>query len=360
MTKDGLPTPQATEPEDAAWKEMVRKYQDPTVLRSAWQITNTLGPYIGLWVLMYFLVGTSWWLVIPLAVLAGLFVVRAFIIFHDCTHGSYFKSRRANDIVGFIFGVLVFTPFHHWKWEHSVHHSGAGNLDRRGIGDVWTLTVQEYLDASRWKRFSYRLSRNPLVLFVVAPIFLFVVLHRFPARDAKVRERRWLHLTNATILAMCLLLAWTFGLKAYLIIQLTILVVASTVGVWMFYVQHQFEDAYWEKSADWDFAQAALHGSSYYKLPRVLQWITGNIGFHHIHHLSPRIPNYRLERAHHSEPLFQAVKPLTLLQSLKSLRFRLWDETKKKLVNFQAAKLRKRELGKSGPRDEESPHGAER
>ena len=337
------PEDQAPPAEDAAWKDIVRKYQNPTVVGSVWQLTNTLIPYVALWVLMYFLVAVSWWLVVPLAVLAGAFLVRIFVIFHDCTHGSYFKSRRANDVVGFITGVLTFTPYHQWRWEHSVHHSSAGDLDRRGMGDVWTLTVQEYLDASRWKRFSYRLSRNPGILFVVAPLALFLVLQRLPARDAKPRERRWVHITNLAILVVAFLLAWAFGLKAYLLIQLMVLLVASTAGVWLFYVQHQFEDAYWERRPDWDFAEAALHGSSFYKLPRILQWFSGNIGFHHIHHLSPRIPNYRLERAHKSEPLFQAVKPLTLGRSLKSLTYRLWDETRKKLVSFKAAKSARKE-----------------
>jgi len=174
--------------EAADWKEVVRKYQQPSAWSSAWQIANTLGPYILLWVAMYFAMGLTYWLVVPLAVLAGAFLVRAFIIFHDCTHGSFFRSRWANDVLGFITGVLVFTPYHHWRWEHSIHHSSAGNLDRRGMGDVWTLTVQEYLESSRWRRFSYRLSRNPFVLFVLAPMILFLILHRIPARDAKKRD----------------------------------------------------------------------------------------------------------------------------------------------------------------------------
>jgi len=320
------------------WKETVRKYQEPSRWGSAWQIINTLGSYVLLWVGMYFALGISYWLVIPLALLAGAFLVRTFIIFHDCTHGSFFRSRWANDLLGFITGVLVFTPYHHWRWEHSVHHSSAGNLDRRGMGDVWTLTVQEYLEASRWKRFSYRLSRNPVVLFVLAPMILFLILHRIPAGDAKQRERLWVHATTFAILFVALILIGFFGLTAYLVIQLTALFVASTAGVWLFYVQHQFEDAYWERKPEWDFAQAALQGSSFYKLPKVLQWFSGNIGYHHIHHLSPRIPNYRLERAHEAETLFQSVKPLTFRRSLKSFTFRLWDESRRKLVGFNAAR----------------------
>ncbi len=326
-------------PAASEWKEIVRKYQTSCMGASIWQLTNTLVPYFALWIAMYFVKDISYWLVVPLAVLAGAFLVRTFIIFHDCTHGSFFKTRLANDIWGFFTGVLTFTPYHQWRWEHSVHHSAAGDLDRRGMGDVWTLTVEEYLEASRWKRFSYHLSRNPFVLFVIAPITLFLVLYRFPDPNAKPHVRLGVHATNFAIGVSAIGLAWLFGLQAYLIIQFTILVVASSAGVWLFYVQHQFEDVSWERGEDWDFAQAALEGSSFYKLPRILQWFSGNIGFHHIHHLSPRIPNYRLEHAHKSEPLFQSVKPLTLRGSLKSFNYRLWDERRRKLVGYKAARI---------------------
>jgi omega-6 fatty acid desaturase (delta-12 desaturase) len=261
-------------------------------------------------------------------------MVRIFIISHDCGHGSFFKSRRANDILGIITGVLTFTPYHHWRWEHAIHHSSSGDLDRRGTGDVWTLTVQEYLEASRWKKFSYRLARNPIVLFVLAPLFLFLVMQRFPKLKAPLRERLSVYGTNLALLAVACWLIWVFGFKAYLIIQLTVLMVAGSAGVWLFYVQHQFEGVYWERSGEWDYATAALKGSSFYKLPKVLQWFSGNIGYHHIHHLSPRIPNYHLEKCHEAEPLFQTVKPVTLLGSLKSFTFRLWDEQKRKLVGY--------------------------
>jgi omega-6 fatty acid desaturase (delta-12 desaturase) len=320
--------------ENAGWKEIVRKYQLPSKWKGIWQLTNTLVPYVLLWVLMYFSLSISYWLVIPLAVLAAAFFVRIFVLFHDCTHDSFFQSKRANEIVGFITGVLTFTSYHHWGWEHAVHHSSAGDLDRRGIGDVWTLTVQEYLDSSRWRRFSYRLSRNPIVLFVFAPMVLFLIIHRLPVAKASKADRLWLHATNLAIVLLGAGLAWVFGWKAYLIIQFTVLLVASVAGVWLFYVQHQFEDVYWERRPDWDYARAALEGSSFYQLPRILQWFSGNIGFHHIHHLSPRIPNYELERAHRSEPMFQKVKPLSVRTSLKSLKFRLWDESRRKLTGY--------------------------
>ncbi len=222
------------------WKEIVLKYQKPSVWAALWQISNTVVPYGALWYLMSLCLAVSWWLVVPLAVLAGAFLVRVFIIFHDCGHGSYFKSRGANDTVGFLTGVLTFTPYYHWRWEHAIHHSSSGDLDKRGTGDVWTMTVQEYLESSRWKKFAYRLSRNPFILFVIAPMFLFLIRQRFPSPKASERERHSVWAMNAAILAMALGLSWLVGLKAYLIIQLIIIMVAGGAGVWMFYVQHQF------------------------------------------------------------------------------------------------------------------------
>jgi acyl-lipid omega-6 desaturase (Delta-12 desaturase) len=334
-----------TNVDTAAWKELVLPYQKPSIGRALWQMANTLVPYALLWYLMYLSLQVSWWLVVPLAILAGAFMVRLFIIHHDCGHGSFFKSRKANDVLGFITGVLTFTPYHHWRWEHAAHHATSSDLDRRGMGDIWTLTVLEYLEASRWKRFAYRLARNPVVLFVVAPLFVFLVKHRIPKARASRRERHSVYWTNLALLGMAAALTWAFGLTAYLLSQLIVLVVAGAAGFWLFYVQHQFEDVYWERGNDWDYATAALQGSSFYKLPRILQWFSGNIGFHHIHHLSPRIPNYNLERCHKAEPLFQSVKPITLFASLKSFTFRLWDEQRKKLVGYRHLKdlRRKRE-----------------
>jgi omega-6 fatty acid desaturase (delta-12 desaturase) len=322
-------------PDVAAWKEIVAKYQQPSVWRALWQITNTLVPYALLWYLMYISLSVSWWLVIPLAALAGAILIRVFIIFHDCGHGSFFKSRVANDTVGFLSGILTMTPYYHWRWEHSVHHGSAGDLDRRGTGDVWTLTVQEYLESSRWKKFSYRLARNPVVLFILAPMFLFVVRQRFSSARAGTRERHSVYAMNLAVLAMAVGLSCLFGITAYIIIQLVILMVAGGAGVWLFYVQHQFEGVYWERAEEWDYTAAALQGSSFYKLPRVLQWFSGNIGFHHIHHLSSRIPNYYLEKCHRANPLFQQVKPITFISSFKSMAFRLWDEKRKKLVGYR-------------------------
>jgi omega-6 fatty acid desaturase (delta-12 desaturase) len=318
----------------AAWKQIVIRYQQPSRWRAVWQLVNTLVPYGALWYLMYVCAAVSYWLVAPLAILAGGFMVRLFIIHHDCGHGSFFKSHRANDVWGFITGILTFTPYQHWRWEHAAHHSTSGDLDRRGMGDIWTLTVQEYLECSCWKRFAYRLARNPGVLFVLAPLYMFLIKHRFPKAQSGRRERHSVYLTNLGILGLGAGLSLVFGLKAYLVIQLTAMAVAGSAGVWLFYVQHQFEGVYWQRHRQWDFLAAALQGSSFYKLPRLFQWFSGNIGFHHIHHLSPRIPNYNLERCHQAEPVFQKVPAVTLFASLKSFTFRLWDEKRHRLVGF--------------------------
>ena len=334
MMNDSVSNKAERRADTPAWKQIVAKYQKPSVPRGVWQIINTLVPYAALWYLMYLCMGVSYWLIVPLAILAGGFMVRLFIIHHDCGHGSFFKSRNANDILGFITGVLTFTPYHHWRWEHAVHHSTSGDLDRRGMGDIWTLTVQEYLESSRWKRFAYRLARNPVILFLIAPVFLFLVKHRFPKAAASRRERHSVAWTNLAIVGVAAGLSLFFGWKAYLLIQVMVMAAGGAVGVWLFYVQHQFDGVYWERTGEWDYVTAALKGSSFYKLPKVLQWFSGNIGFHHIHHLSSRIPNYHLEKCHEAEPLFQTVKPITLFASFKSFTFRLWDEQRRRLVGY--------------------------
>lgn len=330
------------------WKKIVLEFAKPSTGRAVCQIATTLGPYALIWYLMYLSLAVSWWITLPLAVLAGAFLIRIFIIFHDCGHGSFFKSRKVNDIVGFVAGLLTFTPYHHWRWEHSIHHAHSGDLDNRGTGDVWTMTVKEYLDSSPWKRFTYRLTRNPFVLFGFAPLYVFLVEQRFPSAQANPRERRSVHWMNLAILGTAAVLSWIYGIIPYLIIQLTVMAVAGGAGIWMFYVQHQFEEVYWERGEEWDYTEAALKGSSFYKLPRILQWFTGNIGFHHIHHLSSRIPNYNLERCHHSHPLFHSVKPITLFSSLKSITLRLWDEDGKKLVGYRHLRNMRQGQARSG------------
>jgi omega-6 fatty acid desaturase (delta-12 desaturase) len=347
MTVAGESMPGETRPpspkrDPAAWKAIVLKYQEPSRWRAIWQLVNTLGSYALIWVLLHATLGKSIWITLGLAVLAGLFLVRIFIIFHDCGHGSFFRSRLANDIVGYCTGLLTFTPYYHWRWEHATHHASAGHLDRRGTGDIWTMTVEEYLKSSPWRRFAYRLARNPLVLFGVAPVYLFVIAQRFHSADARPREKASVRWMNLALLGYAAGMTWAFGLVPFLLIQLVVVMVGGGLGIWMFYVQHQFEDVYWERGDNWDFTAAALEGSSFYKLPKVLQWFSGNIGFHHIHHLSPRIPNYNLERCHQADPLFQEVKPITFWASLKSLTFRVWDEQQRKLISFRQMRRRER------------------
>lgn len=329
----------------AALKDVLVAHQNASTRRALWQLANTLVPYFLLWYAMYWALHVSLWLTVPLAALSGALLVRVFIIFHDCTHGSYFRSRRANDIVGFITGVLTFSPFQHWRWEHAIHHGSSSNLDRRGTGDIWTMTVQEYLSASRWRRLQYRLARNPLILFVLAPLFVFVIKQRFASAKADRRQRHSVWWLNVTLLVSTILLSWLFGVASYLIIQSIAMTVAGAIGLWLFYVQHQFEGVYWERNDKWSYTAAALRGSSYYKLPKVLQWISGNIGFHHIHHLSPRIPNYNLQQCHESDPRFAEVTSISLRSSLQSLKLRFWDEQARQLVGY--AQLRKLESAQS-------------
>src|SRR5947207_1635720 len=338
MADELISIPTQPPADNAAWKEIVREFQKPSRARAWWQIINTLIPYAAIWYLIYLSRSISWWLVLPLAVLAGMFLVRVFIIFHDCGHGSYFKSRNTNEVLGFITGLLTFTPFYQWRYDHAIHHATSGHLDKRGTGDLWTLTVEEYLASSRLRRFAYRLARNPIVLFVIAPLVVLLVKQRFPTPNASKRERHSVYWMDFAILGMVAGLSFVFGVVPYIFIQLAMLAVAGSAGFWLFYVQHQFEGVYWERAEQWDYAAAALKGSSFYKLPKIIQWFTGNIGYHHIHHLSARIPNYNLERCHKQHLMFQGVKPITLLSSLKSLNFRLWDEKLKKLVGFHHLK----------------------
>jgi omega-6 fatty acid desaturase (delta-12 desaturase) len=333
-----------TRPMPSAWTQAIADHRKPVLRRSVWQLTNSLIPYLALWGLMIWTLDISYGITLALAVVAAGFLVRIFIIFHDCGHGSFFRSRRANRLTEFITGALTFTPYGQWRHEHALHHATSGNLDRRGTGEIWTLTVREYVEASRWKRVAYRLARNPFVLFGIAPFYVFLVQHRFPSRAVGKRERRGVYWTNAALLGVATVMSLTIGIEAYVLIQLPVIMFAGAAGVWLFYVQHQFEGVQWDRRAEWNYLEAALRGSSYYKLPKVLQWFTGNIGFHHIHHLSPTIPNYNLARCHRDTPMFQQVKPVTLWCSLKSLSFRLWDEQRRRLVGFGRLRALRREI----------------
>ncbi len=322
----------------ASWQQAVARYSSPDLRRGTWQIANTLVPFFGLWYLMIRSVEISYVLTLLLAIPTSGFMVRTFIIFHDCGHGSFFKSRQANDILGIVMGMISFMPYYRWRREHAMHHATAGNLDRRGVGDVYTMTVQEYLDAPWWKRFGYRVFRNPITLFIIGPFFTFVLSQRFPLPGQGKREASNVWWTDAALVVLVGALCWLIGWQTYLLVQVPVMILGGGAGIWLFYVQHNFNPTYWERQEQWEFAKAALQGSSFYKLPAILQWFSGNIGFHHIHHLGPKIPNYKLPQCYRDSELFQ-VKPLTLLSSLKCLRLRLWDEQRRLMVGWDALRL---------------------
>lgn len=316
-------------------RKHVAPYEKAQMKRSVWQMINTLGPFIALWYLAYLSLSVSYWMTIPLIVVASGFLIRTFIIFHDCCHRSFFKSRLANEIVGTITGILTSCPYHQWRHTHSVHHATSSNLDKRGMGDVWTLTVDEYLSSSPMRRLIYRIYRNPVTMFLIGPIYVFLVDYRFNRKKVGLRERLNTYMTNIGMYGGAALLCWLVGWQAFVMIQGPIFLLSGAAGIWLFYVQHQFENTYFEHEEEWTYVQAAMEGSSFYKLPKVLHWITGNIGFHHIHHLSSRVPNYFLQEIHHNNPIFQKVGTITLLTSLRSLRFRVWNEKAKVFMSFK-------------------------
>jgi omega-6 fatty acid desaturase (delta-12 desaturase) len=317
----------------------IRRYERSHLWKAIWQLLNTFIPYFLLCILMYFslIAGYSFWVILGLAVVAAGLLVRIFIFFHDCAHQSFFASRKANTALGYVCGILTFTPYEEWRKSHGIHHNTAGDLDRRGKGDVWTLTTDEFNAASKLKRFWYRLFRNPFVLLGLGPAYLFLVSYRYPHKGARRRQQYSVIITNTAILVIIGVASLTIGFKAYALIQFPVIFMAGVIGVWLFYIQHQFEGVNWKRHDQWDSITASLQGSSYYKLPKVLQWFTGNIGLHHVHHLRPRIPNYNLPRAHHDTKTFLDVEPLTIRKSINSLRLKLWDEKGQKLVGFKSA-----------------------
>ncbi len=319
-------------------RKLVAPFEKSDTAASVKQIINTIPPFFVLWYLAYLSLEISVLLSVALAVVASGFMIRTFIIFHDCTHGSFFKNKKANAVLGTLTGILTLFAYEKWKRDHSIHHATSSNLDKRGTGDVWVMTVDEYIEASPGRRFAYRLYRNPLVMFGLGPLFLYLVSNRFNRKDARKKERMNTYIINVAIVAIYAFMIWLVGIEAFAIIQGTILIVAGSLGIWLFYVQHQFEDSYFEDEDQWDYVKAAIDGSSYYKLPKVLQWLTGNIGYHHVHHLNPRVPNYRLEQAHESTPPLHKTTTITLKTSLQSIHFRLYDETKKTFVSFNEIK----------------------
>ncbi len=321
-----------------SWRSMIVNYQCADNRRSIAQIIDTFTPYLILLYCMYRSLEVSYWLTLLLAVPAAGLHVRTFIIFHDCGHGSFFKSQRANNIVGIVSGLFSLTPYYEWRHNHAIHHATGSDLDNRGIGDVWMMTVKEYLGRSPWKRFVYRFYRNPLVMFGIGPLFMFFVSHRFTSRVSGAREKRNVYWTNVTLAIIFAAIGTAIGFSSFILVFLPTIWLAGSFGLWLFYVQHQYAGVYWARHTEWDFFDSALKGSSFYKLPKILQWFSGNIGYHHIHHLSPRVPNYSLSECQKNIPLFWQVTPLTLLSSFHSLSLRLWDEDERMLVGFGSVK----------------------
>ncbi len=316
----------------------MQAYGQPKAWRSIAQLLITAASLAVLWLAMWGSIelGYEYWITLLLAVPAAGFVVRLFVLQHDCGHGSLFRSRLANDWAGRIMGVFTLTPYDYWRRTHAAHHATSGNLDRRGVGDITTLTVREYLALPRWRRFAYRLYRHPVVLFGIGPIYVFILKHRLPL-DMPLRSGVWRNLlaTNAGIAALLVGLAMLVGPIELLQLQLPVVLLASSAGIWLFYVQHQFEESYWQRDGNWSFAQAAMLGSSYYRLPRLLQWVTASIGLHHIHHLCSRIPNYRLQECLDENPALARVRRVTLLESLRCARLSLWNEDTMRMVRFR-------------------------
>jgi omega-6 fatty acid desaturase (delta-12 desaturase) len=338
LNKAQGPAVMAGASEARGWTQVLLRYREPNLLRSIFELGITFAPLAALWTLMWLFYSFGlWWLSLLLAVPAAGFLVRLFMIQHDCGHGAFFRHKLANDWIGRVLGVLTFTPYDFWRKTHSVHHATSGNLERRGMGDIDTLTVSEYLALSRWGRLRYRLYRHPAVMFGIGPAYLFIVQHRVPLGLMRAGLLPWLSTqgTNAAIAAVAGVLIWLIGPVAFLLVHLPVILLAATMGVWLFYVQHQFEDTQWAHNETWDLHEAALHGSSYYALPGVLSWFTANIGIHHVHHLCSKIPYYRLPRVLREHPELGTISRLTFWDSIKCVRLVLWDESAKKLISFR-------------------------
>jgi len=323
-----------------AWVLKLARYREPSTWRSVFELVVTVVPFVFLWAMAWVAMDVSPWLSLGIAVLNGGFLVRIFIIQHDCGHASYFHNRTLSDWLGRALGVLTLTPYDVWKRTHAIHHSHHGNLDHRGIGDVLTLTVAEYRARNRWGRLMYRLYRHPVVLFVLGPSYLFILQNRLPMGLMKSGWRYWTSAmgTNALIVLIVALILWLGGLMPLLLIYIPTSVIGATIGVWLFYVQHQFEETHWAKDPEWQLHDAALEGSSHYQLPQPLQWLTGNIGIHHVHHLYSRIPFYRLTEVLRDEPALAQSQKLTIRESLACVKLKLWDEKTQRLMSFRDAR----------------------
>lgn len=338
VPQDPGPANERRRPAAPWWREALAPYVQPSPARALLDIATSVVPYLALSFAMYSALGVSYPLELALAFPAAAFLVRTFILFHDCSHGSFFPSKRANAWLGVALGLLLYSPFLRWRHDHAVHHATSGDLGRRGVGDIKTLTVAEY-GALRWRgRAGYRVLRNPLVMFGLGPVVAMMIGPRIVARGARKRMRRSVISTNVALAALVGMLCWLIGWRQYLLVSVPPALLAGSIGIWLFYVQHQFEHAYWENGSDWEYGDAALRGSSYLKLPKVLQFLTGNIGFHHVHHLNARIPNYNLARAHRENPMLHDVPTLSLWDGLRAVRLKLWDEELNRLVTFAQAR----------------------
>jgi omega-6 fatty acid desaturase (delta-12 desaturase) len=332
-------TPRAAGRDEAAeLRARLAPYAQPRVGRSLFELATSLVPYLALSALMYVLVDVSLLATLLLAIPAAGFLLRTYMVFHDCAHGSFFPSRRANHWLGMACGLLLFESFDRWRHSHAVHHASAGDLDRRGVGDVTTLTVEEYRRSSRRRRLAYRLFRNPLVMFGLGPIIALMLQPRLAPRSMRPRLRRSVIRTNVAIAVLVGGMCWLVGWREYLLVQMPVAMLAGSAGVWLFYVQHQFEDTYWEHGSDWSYTDAALHGSSHLALPGLLRFFTSNIGLHHVHHLNARIPSYNLQRAHDENPFFHSAPTLSIWDGVRAVRLKLWDEGEGRLVTFAAAR----------------------
>jgi omega-6 fatty acid desaturase (delta-12 desaturase) len=320
-------------------KPYLAPYTKASTKKAILQIVNSVIPYLALWGVMIWSLQYSYWITLSLAIIAALFLVRIFILFHDCGHNCLFPSKKTNQVVGFFLGVLVFTPSEQWWRTHAIHHASSGNLDKRGVGDVMTLTVDEYLSKPAIVKIGYRLFRHPLVMFILGPIYMFLISHRIPRPNLGKKETRFQVYHNLALLAVVIVMVLAIGWRGYLIIQLPVIWIAGAVGIWLFFLQHQFEGVYWAESAEWDYVASALEGASYYELPKWLQWFSGNIGFHHIHHLSPKVPNYYLEACYKNGEIFQKkVRKISFWDGFKSIGLDLIDVKNNRLIRFRELK----------------------
>jgi len=319
---------------------VLAKYRGPNPLRSVLELMITVLPLGILWIAMWALYAKGYWLSLFLIVPAAGFLVRLFMIQHDCGHGAFFRRRLANDWTGRVIGVLTLTPYDLWRRSHATHHATSGNLDRRGVGDIHTLTLQEYQARSTFGRLRYRLYRHPVIMFAFGPAFLFLLWNRLPFGYMRDGWQPWLSTmaTNAATLTAIFILIWFIGLKTFLLLYLPITLLAASIGVWLFFVQHQFKETSWDRDHHWRFQEAALQGSSHYDLPAILRWFTANIGVHHVHHLCSRIPYYRLPRTLHDHPELKNISRLTLIESFRCVKLTLWDEARRVLISFREAK----------------------